>query len=124
MQVGEQSKRVVGTGLGLAICRQLATAMGGALKVESELGKGSTFSIVVPGVRVTESGGVKSGGVDEFISQTPNSPTPNSLTPLRVLVADDAKMNLMVMKALLSHIGSFDITAFSVTLNSVKSQQP
>ncbi|MBR5548097.1 MAG: amino acid permease [Kiritimatiellae bacterium] len=110
VQVGEQSKRVVGTGLGLAICRQLATAMGGALKVESELGKGSTFSIVVPGVRVTESGGVKSGGVDEFISQTPNSPTPNSLTSLRVLVAADAKMNLMVMKALLSHIGSFDIT--------------
>ena len=37
-----------GVGLGLAISRDLARAMGGDLMVESELGKGSTFSIVLP----------------------------------------------------------------------------
>jgi signal transduction histidine kinase len=37
-----------GAGLGLAISRDLARAMGGELTVESEMGKGSTFSITLP----------------------------------------------------------------------------
>lgn len=37
-----------GAGLGLSISRDLARAMGGDLRVESELGRGSTFSIVLP----------------------------------------------------------------------------
>jgi signal transduction histidine kinase/CHASE3 domain sensor protein len=37
-----------GAGLGLAISRDLARAMGGDLTVDSELGKGSTFTIVLP----------------------------------------------------------------------------
>ena len=37
-----------GTGLGLSLSRKLATAIGGTLHVESEVGAGSTFSLVLP----------------------------------------------------------------------------
>ncbi len=41
-------KRLRGTGLGLALCKQLATLLGGSVEVQSELGKGSVFSVVLP----------------------------------------------------------------------------
>ncbi len=41
-------RRVKGTGLGLPLSRRLAALLGGSVSVESELGKGSTFSLVIP----------------------------------------------------------------------------
>ncbi|WP_053232362.1 ATP-binding protein [Sandaracinus amylolyticus] len=39
-----------GTGLGLPLSRKLAELLGGAIEVESELGKGSSFTLVLPRV--------------------------------------------------------------------------
>jgi len=50
------SRHYEGTGLGLALTRKIIQLQGGTIGVESEVGKGSTFSVIMP----LESGEVKS----------------------------------------------------------------
>lgn len=45
---GPLQRRRPGTGLGLPLTRKLASLLGGRVELESELGRGSTFSVVIP----------------------------------------------------------------------------
>jgi two-component system, OmpR family, sensor kinase len=47
--VDGRSLAVKGTGLGLSIARSIAQAHGGTIQVESKLGHGSTFKVLIPG---------------------------------------------------------------------------
>ena len=112
VQLGAVSAQRGGTGLGLHICRLLARAMGGEMEIKSTLGKGTTVSIVVPGVKVAGNG---TGGTTET-TKTDGSAQVSSVSSvpavpstLRILVADDTKMNQIVLRAMFAKLGVTDI---------------
>jgi len=45
---GSSTRQYGGTGLGLNLCQKLAQALGGRIEVDSKVGAGSTFSLILP----------------------------------------------------------------------------
>jgi signal transduction histidine kinase/CheY-like chemotaxis protein len=76
-----------GTGLGLVITRQFCRVMGGDVSVESELGRGATFTIRLPAEVRDEAGTVSGHSQPE--EDEPASAPGGRPAPGRVLVIDD-----------------------------------
>ena len=93
------ARRFGGTGLGLAICKRLVDGMGGMIEVESEVGRGSTFSFRVPlrkGDPLSETPVVSEQAEDEL---------PQFVRGGRVLVAEDNPTNQIIVVTMLEKLG-------------------
>lgn len=86
-----------GYGLGLAICRRIAAAMDGTITVESELGKGSTFTVSIPEAELATS--------SEEETDAPEKESGRSRRNFRVLVVEDNETNRFVAQAMLEEEG-------------------
>ncbi len=87
---GQVTRKYGGTGLGLTITRQLVEMMGGAIRLESEVGKGSRFSFEVNLKLVTES---------EDIQRIEAN-----LRDVRVLAVDDNDTNRRILALMLDKL--------------------
>ncbi len=97
-----KNRNIQGTGLGLNIAKQIVDLMQGDIKVESEYGKGSTFTIMIPQkvVDATPIGNLENALA---ISRKQENVQENTFVApdATVLVVDDNAMNLTLMKGLL-----------------------
>ena len=84
-----------GTGLGLTICKKLVELYGSHIAVESELGRGTTFSFVL---RLRTPEAAAEAVIEEGELGT--------LQGLKVLVADDNEVNVLVLSAFLREWGA------------------
>ncbi len=95
------TRKYGGTGLGLSIVKSLVELMNGSIKVESKIGVGSKFSVLLPLADALEEAA-------ELKSPEPNEL--RSMESLHLLVAEDNKINREVIGLHLKKLGcQFDI---------------
>ena len=97
---------VVGTGLGLTITRHIIELLGGKIKVQSQLGKGSVFSFYIPIHKSPSSKTTLSNDNDKDIHQLDKNA---ELLNGNVLVAEDDQVNQILTKAMLEKL-NLDVT--------------
>ena len=94
------TNKIQGTGLGMAITRNLVEAMGGTIDVESELGQGSCFEVLID-LKIAEDRTVALAAQEETDEQDGNI-----LQGMRFLCAEDNEINAEILTELLKIEGA------------------
>ena len=91
---------IKGTGLGLPIVKRMVDSAGGTIVAKSELGKGTTFVIDIPGLVLVQNVSIAPRTADRSIA---------NVVPDRVMVVDDMTMNRKILGIHLSNLKVKDI---------------
>lgn len=106
------SRNFQGTGLGLAIAKKFIEVLGGELRIESELGKGSEFCFTVLVKRAD--------GMEEIQEHMPLSwkdvKEMGAEFPLKILLAEDNELNRQLMTLMFEQLGF----QFEVAVNGLE----
>jgi len=96
---GSISRKYGGTGLGLAITQRLVAMYGGDIRVQSELGHGSTFFVtVLCETALLEADQEEKAG---SLRSSPSAPSTVAGPPARILIVEDNIVNQKVVTAML-----------------------
>jgi len=99
------SRQYTGTGLGLALVRQLTDMHGGSVSVESQVGRGSRFTVSLPWYETRGRARVDKGQVGQA-AEKPGPPASESSGQLvTILLVEDNETNLGVMSDYVSAMG-------------------
>jgi len=97
-----KNRYIEGTGLGLNITQQLVSIMKGTIEVQSEYGKGSCFTVKIPQQIVDDSAMGSLEQKRRYSKTAKESKVQNLYIPdAEILVVDDTKMNLVIIRELL-----------------------
>ena len=98
------SRSFDGAGIGLSLCKKYVDKMNGEIRVESEVGKGSKFEVILS---------LRSSSLEKQpVDTAPTTATTSKLDkefsqkhPLNILVAEDNAMNQKLIKKILEKLG-------------------
>lgn len=120
----KRNRSIEGTGLGMSIVKRILDMMGSRLSIESEYGKGSTFSFEVK-QKIAEN--IPLGNLNEAhkksIAEASSYKESLYAPKAKILFVDDTPMNLQVVQGLLKHTGITLDTAESGAKTLEKVQQ-
>jgi len=97
------SREFDGVGLGLSICQKMANLLNGEITVESQLGKGSTFSLILHGA-ITQKDKLKHAEAESFFAEL-------DLNGATILVAEDDTSSQALMEKLIANANGTVIMA-------------
>lgn len=92
-QSGQSNRYYEGTGLGLTIVGGLLKKLNGEISLQSEVGRGSKFTIKLKDVKIAE--------VTAENNQNEKDSKDFILEPCKILIVDDLKFNILVLKRII-----------------------
>ena len=98
-----------GSGLGMAIAKNIVDMMGGTIQVESEVGKGTEFTVAfeckIAGAAVKQEPAPEPGDLIKSENQKPQTESKRSYKGKKALLVEDNELNREIATAIIKEIG-------------------